>query len=319
MGRKSKLNIKLKKKIITEYIKGKSTSFLGKKYDIGAASIYYLLSKENIAIRNRSEAQRKYQLNESFFDEIDSQNKAYFMGMLYADGCNSTEQNAIRIILTKKDRIILEKLSSLIFKEHRPLTLRKGGYFESKGKMYFRKDSYQLLITNKHISKTLNELGLIKNKSLIITFPSWIKKDLTSHFIRGYFDGDGCVSLSSGQLSISILGTENFCSGIQNITKKLSIKSSICNAKKGSEIKQFIIHGNQSGRKFLEWMYKGSTIYLDRKHEKFLSFMDIIPDARKEKCCICGDKHYGKGYCKKHHYEKIGKKLRRERYLKSKK
>ena len=48
-------------------------------------------------------------------------------------------------------------------------------------------------ISNSTISKDLENLGMVANKSLILAFPTFISKELMPHFIRGYFDGDGCV------------------------------------------------------------------------------------------------------------------------------
>lgn len=259
-----------KNSIIEQYLEGKNTSELGRLYNVNPGAIYYLIKKNGITPRNGSQAGRKYDIKEDFFDVIDTKEKAYFLGILYADGCNSTENNLVRIVLTAKDKPLLERLSSEIYNCHRPLSLRKGKWFEDNGKRYKRKDSYCLSISNKHISKKLNEYGLVKAKSLKVTFPEYIPDELTSHFIRGYFDGDGSISFSSNQISISILGTESFCETLKETLHLKSIKCSVCHAKKGSELKQLIIHGNRAGMNFLNFIYKDSSIKMDRKYNKFI-------------------------------------------------
>jgi len=317
-----KLDLKFKDEIISQYLSGKSTVELGKVFEVSPGAIYSFLRKNNVKIRGRSEGQRKYDLNELYFDDINSQEKAYFLGILYADGCNSTELNLIRLVLSAQDIDLLKRLTKLIYKEDRPLAFRKGKEFIDKqsGKIYQRKDSYCLSIQHKHTSMKLNEYGLVKAKSLKLKFPDCVSRNLIQHFIRGYFDGDGTVGITiEKQLNVSILGTEQFCSTLKCIIKKhLGINSSICHTKKGSKIKQLVIHGNLVGRKFMDWIYNDSQIHLDRKYTKYQDILNIIPPMKPTKCKVCSEKHYSCGYCKKHKYEFIDKKLRHERYLREK-
>jgi len=66
-----------------------------------------LLEKHRIQ-KSVSQAQRKYSLNENYFDEIDTSNKAYILGFLYADGYNNRINNTVVLSLFKQDREILE-------------------------------------------------------------------------------------------------------------------------------------------------------------------------------------------------------------------
>lgn len=104
-----------------------------------------------------------------------------------------------------------------------------------------------------------------------------VPHNLLQHFIRGYFDGDGSVGVSTeNQIAISILGTEEFVSKLQEIIEIEDIKSSICCAKKRSKLKQLVIHGNKSGMKFLEFIYRDSHIQLERKYLRFKNIQDEI-------------------------------------------
>ena len=53
---------------------------------------------------------RKYTVDDSFFDVIDTQNKAYILGLLYADGCNYEDNNLIKIDLVQEDQDPLLKV-----------------------------------------------------------------------------------------------------------------------------------------------------------------------------------------------------------------
>lgn len=315
-----KVNKSLIKDFIKDYNNGLSTIKIGKKYDVSYTTVYNYLKKSNVKIRSASERGRKYEILEDFFDKIDTQEKAYFLGILYADGCNSTEVNTVRITLTEKDKDILKKLSSLIYPNNdRPLGFQPGRINTFNEKQFRSRNSYVLRINNKKISQRLEMLGVTKAKTSTITFPSFLNNDLVPHFIRGYFDGDGSVSFrKSGQVILSMIGTKKFCKSIQKIVKQnLNINSTICHAKKGSPMDQFALHGNRVGIKFLNWVYKDAIIYLNRKYNKYIEIKNTIP-MRYDNCTICDDKHFGKGYCKYHYYEYIGREKRRKRYLISK-
>lgn len=103
-----------------------------------------------------------------------------------------------------------------------------------KDKQYQSKATYCLSITNKHISKQVETLGLVKAKSLKVTFPTFLPDSLIPHFVRGYFDGNGSVNMTkAGQLSISILGTTQFCETLKkHFLKHYSKNSIVCHAKK---------------------------------------------------------------------------------------
>lgn len=311
-----KVNKNLIKNFIKDYNNGLSTIKIGKKYNVSYTTVYNYLKKSGVRIRSASERTRKYKILEDFFDNIDTQEKAYFLGILYADGCNYPERNIIKLGLRKGDRNILEKLSKLIYQCNRPIIQNKDRIviFNNIPKKF--NGLCELNITNKHLSNKLINLGLVKNKSHKLKFPVFLSNALIPHFIRGYFDGDGSLSFGkSKQISISILGTKNFCEGLkQCVFNNININSTVCNAKKGLQIQQFVLHGNVVGIKFLHWIYKDATIYLDRKYNKYIEIQSTIP-KRYGNCIVCGDKHYGKGYCQYHHYEYIGRRERRKRYL----
>jgi hypothetical protein len=263
---------------------------------------------------------RKYPINESFFDSIDSANKAYFLGLLYADGCNKTNSNTVDIQLSGSDKEILEKLTKLIYPYGRPLYIRKSRILNINDKIAFGKEAYVLSIHNKHISNTLSQCGMIKSKSLTLKFPTCISNNLYSHFIRGYFDGDGSISFTKKkQISITIIGSDIFCQQLKEILEMENIKSIICKAGHSIKVKSLCIHGNIVGRKFLHWIYDGAELYLQRKYLKSKEILNIIPPELPTTCSICDSPYYGCGYCKKHKYEFIGKFKRHERYLREKK
>jgi len=170
--------IQYKEEIIQLYQEGKSLSFLAEKYHNDKRNIRRLLEENNIEVINPSPA--PYTINENYFDVIDTPNKAYILGMLYADGCNTTG-NKIKLALQDIDKEILEKIKEEI-QSDKPL-----GFYRRSDKNPKHHDIYELVIYNKHMSEQLNSLGCIPRKSLVLHFPDFIENDLMSHFIRGLF------------------------------------------------------------------------------------------------------------------------------------
>lgn len=208
----------------------------------------------------------KYKIDEEFFRKIDSEEKAYYLGFMFADGTISPERNTIKLSLKEEDKEILEKLKICI-KSERPLFhIKRNASW--KGSFKGSKDLWSLDITNKFICQDIQNLGCTKIKTRTIKFPE-IEDKLLSHFIRGYFDGDGCIYYSrSKKLEWSIIGTKDFVSKVQEIiTEKLSLnknklynKGDLFYLKYGS-VPQVI--------KLREWLYKDATLYIKRKFDKF--------------------------------------------------
>lgn len=223
--------------------------------------------------KNQSLLQRKYKINENFFDNIDDEFKSYVLGFLYADGCNSTERNAVIINIKDTDRDILQKITDLI-QPDKPIAyvdtskqIKEESYKNSS-------NQYRFVIANKHISHRLVELGCGKAKTHNLTFPTeaQVPKHLQRHFIRGYFDGDGSIS-GDKQKQISITGNEGILKDIQEIlVNELSFSKTKFDKRwktADNDITSLRYCGKNQCIKFRDWIYKDANIFLDRKREIF--------------------------------------------------
>jgi intein/homing endonuclease len=201
---------------------------------------------------------KKYAINENFFSFIDSFEKAYILGFLFADGSNDISRNRVRLTLNKIDLEILKKIKKLI---------------QPKKPLYKNKDCYEFCISSSKISKDLYALGCVNNKTHILKFPL-INESLISHFIRGYFDGDGCVSIgrrkdnNNSYHRINIAGTLDMLINIQKIlVKELNFNFTKIQKNKNTFILEY--SGRLNCKKFEKYIYKDATLFLTRKFNIF--------------------------------------------------
>lgn len=292
---------------------------LSKYFPISQVAINALLRRNGYDAKSASELQRKYPIIEDFFDKIDTEEKAYVLGLLYADGWNQTERNLVAIALKESDKDILEKITELI-QPDKPLRYYTAANSREKEGFENSQNQCRLMINNKHISQRLVELGCGKAKTHTLTFPTkeQVPSHLIRHFVRGYFDGDGSVS-GDKQKQFCFVGTIDFLLPLQQILMKelnFSKTKLDCRHKgRDNEIRSLRYCGINQCIKFRDWLYEGATIYLERKKNMFDTY---FPFERVERKCSvdgCDKKHFGNGYCKNHYYEFCGgKEKRRERF-----
>lgn len=262
---------------ICEYYQNNFTTAMetGKHFGLRQICILNILHKYNIDIRKPSDFVKKYSVNENYFENIDSSEKAYILGFLFADGNIGNNNSKVQISLQEEDKYILEYMNSCFQSDH-PLIFRP--YHE---KYPNRKNQYMLTIENKIFHDNLLNCGLVPNKSLIAKFPN-IPEIFIKSFILGYFDGDGCIYISKTPYTtahISFVGTYEMMISISDyIYKSTGLKFNIYpgqNRKYKDPTKNtFTIQGggNPKIKKFLDWLYKDECIFLKRKYEKYYNY-----------------------------------------------
>ena len=223
--------------------------------------------------------QNKSKFNENVFDSIDTEEKAYWLGFIYADGTISSDplkkgkkkSYTFELSLKESDSNHLEKLKELL---GTPRPILKS------------ENRCRLLVNSKHFWETLNNYGCTPRKSLTLEFPNieiFKSPDLIRHFIRGYFDGDGCISYNNKShtvMALSVLGTENFLTGIKNnLPVKFDYQLGHNNK---SDITRILAINGKNGLEILFYLYENSTIYLHRKFEKYQEFCRLYEKLYRE-------------------------------------
>jgi intein-encoded DNA endonuclease-like protein len=280
--------------IIELYNKGLNCSEIAKKYNRNRTTINFLLRRNNIKIRNnKSETRQKYLINQDYFDFINSEQKAYFLGLIYADGTNSLTKNMVRLSLAERDIDILKKLKKEIG-TNRPLL-----FTETSKRNKNWQNTYTLCLSNKKISEQLTKLGCVPAKTKVLKFPAIeiISNSLLRHFIRGYFDGDGHFGIANRErknkkyysLVACVVSTEEFCKKLQSIIKSiLNINSYISKRYKDKEttIRQLRISGSKQVFKLESWLYHNSNIYMNRKYKTYLKHKKFVSETGKKRTVI---------------------------------
>ena len=154
------------------------------------------------------------------FEIIDTEEKAYWLGFLYADGSVGSKEDKIELGLAEKDLKHIEK-----FRDFMNIT-NKISYRESTR-------SYRISFRSSKCKQDLINKGCIPKKSLILEFPNekQVPNNLIKHFIRGYFDGDGSIAKNKNKVRATIISTEDFCWGIKNYLDSININSKIYHCK----------------------------------------------------------------------------------------
>ena len=263
----------------------RSLTKVGEKYGVRRQTISKYLKDMGIEVVNY---QNRARLDETVFDSMDTEEQFYWLGFLYADGNISKTGNRLELTLALKDIDHLEKFRNFLKLTTEIKTVLRNGHYACR-----------LYVRNKHLWGTLNNLGCVPCKSLILEFP---KKEIFKnnkmfilHFIRGYVDGDGCLSYywnkqhTSINTQVSIVSTESF---LNSIKKLFGNKHGYIHNKssKDWENKAYQLTFNGAiARKFARYLYEKATIYMQRKYEKYLYFCRLEEESSLRKSSKIGE------------------------------
>ena len=215
-------------------------------------------------------------MKEHFFQEINEEAKAYFLGLLISDGNvfkdNTGRQASISITLDLKDEYMLEK-----FKEVLQANTSVGHDGRGCG---------QIAVRSNIMAEDLAKYGVIPRKSYNTYLPL-ISKEMMPHLIRGIFDGDGSIMAKPNPNndghnrflhSISFCGTHQLMEDISNyILENLGIKATVYDYK-DRNLSELKIQNIDNIAKFGYWIYRNSTIFLNRKKDIFNDFLKHYND-----------------------------------------
>lgn len=217
---------------------------------------------------------RKHQLNEHFFATIETERQAYWLGFVWADAGwsktapRSADYNRLTIALHERDIQHLETFRTDIDTDYNLSKLKK--------------DIYSLSLNSRTLCDNLRNLGFgLKNERVHIPV---MPPHLIHHFLRGYFDGDGCLSLYTQNVKNrwfvkkqewSLTGNPNLLSEFQVLLEQqVGVSHVKLKQYKRTTAAVSLRYGKLADvTNICEYMYQDATRYLDRKHDKFLELL----------------------------------------------
>lgn len=254
------------KDIIRLHKSGYSPRKIAPLYNVEYKTIYRMLKKENHYInRSKNAFTRKYDCDNQYFDNIDTEHKAYWLGLIAADGYVATNKRHLLSLTLHQDD---SKILSLFLKD------LKSDY----PIIYNKRDKCcKVDINSKQIVTNLSIYNIIPRKTFKFRFPNKLDDKLYNHFIRGYFDGDGCVYISkTKQIEYTITSNTYFLEQLQDILiKQCNLNKTTFKKYKRTNIKTMVYCGNKQSKRIYDYMYRNATIYFTRKKDKFKSIFNV--------------------------------------------
>jgi hypothetical protein len=261
-GRHKRLTKEREEEICKEYTINKNIADIRRKFRYSYYRIASVLKSHNVFTKSDH---RKYIINENYFQTINTEDKAYNLGIVFAHG---TVQNSIKnhhyhagvqFAIPNTDEIILINL----------LKSMNGNYpithiTDKKGKQYSR-----LCIWSKQVATDLLKLGCSAHKNKTLNWPSdnTIPDHLRHHFLRGYIDGGGSMFQSKYRPSncyVSLRSSHNFCIKTQEwLINKCNFDKTKIQFNRGSWELRY--SGKQQVSKMWYLLYDSATVYLPRK------------------------------------------------------
>lgn len=266
--------------------------FVRKNYmEMSTADIAKILNRtpSSIQIKAKRMGLKKYpyMCDYHYFDEINTEEKAYWLGFLTADGWISKNKKsnagAVGIELQYGDNNHLKKFNKSISGNYK-ITDRWRKCSLSK---YQDKETHycSIRIFSLTMYESLQRLGFNEDKTYNIGIPK-IPSNLLRHYLRGYFDGDGCFCLTNKSFGVSFITASKFLNeDIKNVLKSLNIPYSTNEyiSEYDTQIYRIYVYKTDDKLKLLDYMYKDSSIYLDRKYKKYLK---AIKKYRTNHVCL---------------------------------
>lgn len=267
--------------IISQHLKNVSLAVVGEQYGCSQPVIRNIVKS-----RGYTPTCRRSDLNENFFDVIDSEVKAYWLGYLAADGTIRVREsgidkdgkkrnrgNSIHLKLSTMDETHLIKFrdvvcpNSVLKYATSVVTTRKGNISTSY--------NVTLNLYSNHIVSQIIDKGVGPRKTFTVGKPN-IEEKYIRHYLRGLFDGDGTVSIHhSRSMRYSIASaSEKMYEFLYEHLKSLGI-----------DVKRYgincVIGKRDDTMRFHDYIYKDATVWLERKRDKVNSVFDRLNEIKK--------------------------------------
>lgn len=256
--------------ILKLYSENKTQKFIAEQFNVSRTVIKRIL-EQHLSQEQIRKTTNKYKAEYRIFSNIDSAEKAYWLGFLAADGCVYVREKNASIIINihEKDCEILEKFQKFMNSD-----VQIQHYIQTQGYSN-NTPMVKLTFNSVDMAQDLIKVGITPRKSLTLK-PPQIEEQFYLPFILGYFDGDGSIyQLKNNEYGINIIGTKemlNWINNILNISKTLE-------QREVSDKNNYYIRcgGTKKPLDILTRLYNSCPIHLQRKYDKYLELLNSRP------------------------------------------
>jgi hypothetical protein len=259
------------------YERGETTVSLATEYGVKDSCVANWIKRAGGKIRSNSESKRKSTFDEHFWDSIDNELKAYWLGFFMADGYIGSYKGVWRnfwCTLAAKDGHHLTMFLTDIGATYSVAYYTRAN--KKTGKIY---NKCRICLTSIPFVANLIKIGWLDFKRngdlrLFNVVPDY----LHNHFIRGFFDGDGSIGRQrrkrrklSLSYTITIVAPHNHYAFLDMIRTIICQKTMVKDKplKTGSSVWRCHWNGNRQVRRIGQWLYNGATRLLQRKKDRF--------------------------------------------------
>ena len=245
--------------IIRSYEDGESGNQIADRLHISSSTVTRMVRRSGKRLRQT----RKYNLDEHFFDNIDNETKAYWLGWISADGC--VYQNYLSTFVQERDQLHIEKFRNALNSNY-PIRTKvdwtAGKAFRSIG----------IEISSKWLVKALLSLGITPKKSLSLK-PAQVSEELQPAYFRGLFDGDGSIGFPMvktgnphSNIRVILVGTQPIVSAFATFCGRFADVEATVHRRRGKNLWYVNYGGITVPQAILHALYDDATVYLDRKY-----------------------------------------------------
>jgi intein-encoded DNA endonuclease-like protein len=245
-------------RIISLFNDGKTPTEISEILGCCVSNITRRLKKAGLVVvrdysKTRHNRAGRTSIDIDFFKSIDTEEKAYFLGIMFSDG--SVSKNQFYLKLNDEDVVI--KFKEALKCEY-PIRHNEVPYY-----------NYVLEVSCQEMCNDLIKLGCVPNKTKVLEFPD-MNDNLKRHFIRGFMDGDGCIRVGStlGKCMFDIASASyNFIVQLKDTLQPHTTHIGI-----SKETSYDVWHLRCAGKQvktLLDWLYQDSSVYMKRKYFKY--------------------------------------------------
>jgi hypothetical protein len=264
-----RISLEIEQRVFKAYVHDKiSATTIARTERICIGTVTNIVRRLGGTVRTPSESHRRKRVNETFFESIDTEEKAYWLGFLYADGYVN-ERGDLSVGLADRDHMHLEKLRFALNSDTSVRRYVATTNFGTYAKARFGIRSHRLT----H-DLTQHGVGPAKSQRFTSILPARVER----HFWRGFFDGDGSISDDETKpLRLSVVGNlecihafADFVARVVGIAVPVRTHKSIFEGRLCS-FKAFLV---------ADLLYRDASVYLDRKHDAYLRASKTAPTKR---------------------------------------